>query len=96
MKKGILKKAYNYKSYLSVHPDTDSPIEGKKVPHWEKIIKMSPKISKISPLKYIGIDIVLDNKLGPLVMEINVRPGIEIQNVTKQGIVEIINNLDRN
>ncbi len=90
LKTGILGQAYNYKSYLDYHPDTKAPILGQQMPHWEKIIEISQKIVKLSPLKYLGIDIVIDKKLGPLVMEINVRPGIEIQNVTKQGLMELI------
>ena len=89
---GIMGDSYNYKSYLDHHPDTLAPIKGQKVPHWEKIIEITKKIAAVSPLKYMGIDIVIDKKLGPLVMELNVRPGIEIQNVNKQGLQELIKN----
>ncbi len=88
---GILGQAYNYKTYLDYHPDTNAQIKGLKVPYWDKIIDITKKIAKISPLKYIGIDIVIDKKVGPLVMELNVRPGIEIQNVGKHGLLELIN-----
>ncbi len=88
---GILGQAYNYKSYSDYHPDTNAQIKGLQVPHWNKIIEITRKIAKISPLKYMGIDIVIDKKVGPLVMELNVRPGIEIQNVTKHGLLELIN-----
>ena len=89
---GVLGQAYNYKSYLNHHPDTKEDIVGLQMPHWKGIIDISNKIAKISPLKYLGIDIVIDKKIGPLVLEMNVRPGIEIQNVTKKGLFELINN----
>ena len=92
LKTGILGQAYNYKSYLDFHPDTKAPILGQQIPHWQQIIEISQQIVDISPLKYLGIDIVIDKKIGPLVMELNVRPGIEIQNVTKQGLLELIHN----
>jgi glutathione synthase/RimK-type ligase-like ATP-grasp enzyme len=46
------------------------------------------KVSELLPLKYLGIDIVLDLFKGPLVMEVNIRPGLEIQNVNRKGLVE--------
>lgn len=91
IKSGILGQAYNYKSYLDYHPDTNAQIKGLKVPYWDEIIEVTQKIAQISPLKYMGIDMVIDKKVGPLVMELNVRPGIEIQNVGKQGLLELIN-----
>ena len=89
---GIMGDSYNYKKYLDHHPDTLAPIKGLRVPHWEKIIEITQKTAAVSPLKYMGIDIVIDKKLGPLVMELNVRPGIEIQNVNKKGLQELIKN----
>ncbi len=88
---GILGQAYNYKAYLDYHPDTKAQIKGQKVPYWNEVIKITKNIAEISPLKYLGIDIVIDKKVGPLVMELNVRPGIEIQNVGKHGLLELIN-----
>ncbi len=38
------------------------------------------------PLGYIGVDICIDQTRGPLVLEVNGRPGIEIQNVQKRGL----------
>ena len=32
-------------------------------------------------IKFLGCDVVLDETDGPLLLEINVRPGLEIQNV---------------
>jgi len=90
MQTGKLGQAYNYKSYLNNHPDTKKAIKGQQLPHWQEIIDISNKIAKISPLKYLGIDMVIDKKIGPLVLEMNVRPGIEIQNVTKKGLIELI------
>ena len=39
------------------------------------------------PLGYIGIDICIDQALGPLVLEVNGRPGLEIQNVQQEGLL---------
>jgi hypothetical protein len=36
---------------------------------------------------YIGVDIVLDRDLGPLVLELNARPGLAIQIANRQGLL---------
>jgi glutathione synthase/RimK-type ligase-like ATP-grasp enzyme len=37
-------------------------------------------------LGYCGADIVLDVNDGPLVIEVNAHPGIEIQNICQAGL----------
>ncbi len=56
---------------------------GRTVPGWEALIDICRRAAKHLPLKYLGIDVVVDRELGPLILEINVRPGLEIQNVNR-------------
>ena len=35
---------------------------------------------------YLGVDIVIDQERGPLVLEVNVRPGLAIQLANRQGL----------
>ena len=37
-------------------------------------------------LGYMGIDFVIDQRYGPQILELNVRPGLEIQNVNGKGL----------
>lgn len=39
-------------------------------------------------LGYMGVDAVVDVERGPLIMEVNARPGLEIQNVNGIGLAE--------
>lgn len=39
-------------------------------------------------LGYLGVDLAIDRELGPLVMEVNARPGLQVQNVTGAGLAE--------
>ncbi|MCF6365455.1 MAG: hypothetical protein L3J35_04560 [Bacteroidales bacterium] len=87
---GILKKAYDYKSYEIFHPDSKVIIEGLQIPFWQEILSISQKIANNSPLLFLGIDIAIDEYKGPLVLEINARPGIEIQNVTQTGLRDLL------
>lgn len=73
---------------IEKHPDTDVDLIGFKIPKWREIIDISKRASDAIPLGYIGVDICIDQNRGPLILEVNGRPGIEIQNVQQKGLVE--------
>ncbi len=56
------------------------------MPAWAEVLEVSRRAARAVPLGYLGVDVVLDREAGPLVLEINARPGLEIQNVTGQGL----------
>jgi alpha-L-glutamate ligase-like protein len=64
---------------LDHHPDTGQPLSNILLPYWQDILKISTQAAKCVPLNYIGVDLVLDEHLGPLVLELNARPGLQIQ-----------------
>ena len=88
---GILKQAYDGKNYHDVHPDNGNQIMGKPIPMWERIMALSIETSIVFPLDYLGIDLVIDAQQGPMIMEINVRPGLGIQLANRQGLKSILN-----
>ena len=71
---------------VSIHPDTSARIEGFTIPHWSRIISMSARCYEAVGLGYLGVDIVLDEDLGPLILELNARPGLNIQIANRQGL----------
>ena len=71
---------------LDTHPDTKVPIGGLTVPFWKEILEASPKAAAAVPLAYIGIDLVIDSNEGPLVLELNARPGLQIQVINHSGL----------
>lgn len=73
---------------ISEHPDTGKPLIGFEVPNWGDIVDAASSCSEATALGYLGVDLVVDEELGPLVMEVNARPGLEIQNVTGVGLAE--------
>ncbi|MHA7898449.1 MAG: sugar-transfer associated ATP-grasp domain-containing protein [Henriciella sp.] len=73
---------------IEKHPDTGVQLIGFKIPKWREIIDISKRASEAIPLGYIGVDICIDQNRGPLILEVNGRPGIEIQNVQQKGLVE--------
>lgn len=71
---------------ITKHPDTHTSLTNFQVPHWKDLVHFSTEVVKLFPLGYIGIDWVIDGEKGPLVLELNARPGIEIQNATGIGL----------
>lgn len=62
------------------------PLFGIKIPFWEEILKIAVKCQDISKLGYIGVDIAIDRDKGPMVFEINARPGLGIQVANQEGL----------
>ena len=71
---------------VSIHPDTGAPVAGFQVPGWSRILHMSAQCYEAVGLGYMGVDIVLDRDLGPLILELNARPGLAIQIANRRGL----------
>jgi alpha-L-glutamate ligase-like protein len=69
------------------HPDTTHAISGVSIPDWDTILDISARCYELTGLGYIGVDVVLDRDLGPLVLELNARPGLAIQIANGQGLL---------
>lgn len=74
------------RSVLTKHPDTNNPVAGIELPQWEKMLIMAAKASDMTGLKYLGADLVLDRDSGPLLLELNARPGLAIQIANCSGL----------
>jgi glutathione synthase/RimK-type ligase-like ATP-grasp enzyme len=73
---------------VSEHPNTGRALTGVQVPYWEEILDAASSCSEETGLGYPSVDLVIDEELGPLVMEVNARPRLQVQNVTGVGLVE--------
>jgi alpha-L-glutamate ligase-like protein len=71
------------------HPDSGILLLGRTMPFWADIIDLARRAAKAVPLKYLGVDISISPD-GPQLLEINVRPGLEIQNVNGRGMLPIL------
>lgn len=63
-----------------------SAIIGAKIPDWDKVLLMAARAQEACGLGYAGVDIVMDKNKGPLVLEINARPGLSIQIANQASI----------
>lgn len=69
-------------------PGTRLPLSGIKIPYWKKILTMSVQAQEISGLGFLGADIAIDRDLGPVILELNARPGLSIQLANLSGLKE--------
>jgi len=83
-----------HENRVAHHPDTGHPIAGLDIPHWDQILALTARCYDLAGLGYIGVDIVLDRTLGPLMLEINARPGLSIQLANKQGLLPRLRSLE--
>ncbi len=75
---------------IEEHPDTGTPLVGPEIPGWSEMVAVAERAARALPLGYLGIDLAIHRSRGPLVLEVNVRPGLEIQNANNQGLGEVI------
>lgn len=77
------------------HPDFDTPLADWAIPGWDQLLRLAARCYEFAPLGYLGVDMVLDAELGPLVLELNARPGLSIQIANGKGLQNILDNIDR-
>jgi len=83
------------------HPDTDKELKLLNVPRWERLLYLAASCYEMSGMGYLGTDMVLDRDLGPMLLELNARPGLAIQIANGTGIlprlklVESLTNADQ-
>lgn len=78
---GVLKN-----DIIDRHPDTGELLAGQPIPSFAKMCEWGSRVSDIVGLGYIGIDFVCDATHGPLILEVNARPGLNIQLANQAGL----------
>jgi len=87
LKNGELIHAIQNNRSLTHHPDTNVKIKGLKLPYWENTLSLATKCADVADINYLGVDIVLDPLKGPMVLELNARPGLSIQLANQKGLL---------
>ncbi|MCF6148884.1 MAG: alpha-L-glutamate ligase-like protein [Candidatus Kuenenia sp.] len=70
------------------HPDTGISVTDIKIPKWEILLKLASTCYELTGLGYLGVDIVFDKEKGPLLLEVNARPGLNIQIANRTGLLQ--------
>ena len=72
---------------ITRHPDTGELIGGLEIPGWHELLAAAMKLTDALEMGYIGVDFVVDAKIGPVVLEANARPGLAIQVAHRIGLL---------
>jgi len=91
---GLTSHAVQRNRFIEQHPDTKQPLVGMRVPFWQEVLRLSRRVSEAVGLGYIGVDIVVDDEGGPMLLEANARPGLAIQIANNQGLIPRLEAID--
>lgn len=83
---GITTHAVWHGEPIFFKPGTKRKLHGIRIPFWNEILKLSVQSQEVSGLGYVGVDIVLHPKRGPMILELNSEPGLEIQLANLAGL----------
>ena len=87
MATGLTRRAVLHHEAIEYHPDTLNLTSGIQVPYWDEILNISASAYELTGLGHIGVDLVLDKTAGPLMLELNARPGLNIQIANRRGLL---------
>lgn len=68
------------------HPDTGNRVSDVSIPGWTSLLKLAARCYQLTGLGYQGVDIVIDREKGPMILELNARPGLAIQIANRDGL----------
>lgn len=69
-------------------PGTRLLLSGIKIPRWQDFLQITSITQQITGLGFLGLDLALDRDKGPVILEINARPGLNIQLANLAGLAE--------
>ncbi|MFT5788927.1 MAG: alpha-L-glutamate ligase-like protein [Shewanella sp.] len=87
--------AVQFDKPIDLHPDTQKELTAIQVPHWDTLLHTASKAYEMSELGYLGTDMVLDKYKGPLLLELNARPGLAIQIANGCGILANLRHVEQ-
>ncbi len=94
LSEGVTLLGVHHDRVVSRHPDTNNPIEGIIIPHWNQILEIAALSYEMTGLGYIGVDVVIDREKGPMILEFNARPGLSIQIANGRGLLPRLSGVD--
>ncbi len=76
--KGTTTHAAQYHHMISELPHGGIP-SGHVIPYWDDILLICSRIQQITNIGYLAADIAIDQQMGPAVLEVNARAGLNVQ-----------------
>lgn len=95
MATGVTCSAVWQNQIVTEHPDTGYELTGIQVPFWDRLLEMATRSCALTGLDFLGVDLVLDRDQGPMLLELNARPGLTIQIANQAGLLSRLQQVDR-
>jgi alpha-L-glutamate ligase-like protein len=74
------------KQSIETIPGTNLRLSGLKIPYWNKILQYAIEAQRATGLGFAAVDFLIDREKGPMVVELNSRPGLSIQLANRDGL----------
>jgi alpha-L-glutamate ligase-like protein len=95
MSDGTPVNAIQFDRNITEHPDSGADLMSVRIPNWVALLEIAARSTDATGLGYLGADIVIDRFRGPLVLELNARPGLAIQIANQAGLAPRIRAIDQ-
>lgn len=77
------------------HPDTGQLLDQLRIDNWLILLQLASRCYDMTRLGYLGADLVVDADHGPLLLELNARPGLAIQMANGLGLKPRLETIDQ-
>ncbi len=77
-------------------PGTRRKLNGLRIPYWDELLLAAVHTQEEVPsLGFLGVDFVISRHQGPLILELNARPGLSIQICNRAGLKKRLERVER-
>ena len=83
---GITRHAVMRGAPVREHPDSGEELIGRKIQGLARVLEIAVASADETGLGYLGADVVIDALSGPMILELNARPGLAIQLANGAGL----------
>ena len=77
------------------NPETGRSLLGHTIPFFDRALEIAVAATDQVGLDYVGADVVVDARHGPVILELNARPGLAIQIANRAGLRPRLDAVDR-
>lgn len=91
---GYALNAVQYGRIVTHHPDSGHALLDLCIPQWTQVLEVAAHCYDLTGLGYLGADLVLDDQKGPVLLELNARPGLAIQVANGHGLLHRLKHID--
>ncbi|MFO8052219.1 MAG: sugar-transfer associated ATP-grasp domain-containing protein, partial [Thermoplasmatota archaeon] len=92
---GTISSATYIRRNVRSHPVSGCSLIGFRFNMWDDILETASAAADAMEMGFVGVDLTVDERKGVVVLEVNKRPGLEIQNANRSGLKRRIRWVER-